>query len=214
MAKRVDPLFSTIDLLAIPRTEGVMADIKQKGQNAVRANYTTLRDIAQKRLKRAQKAGYMIDKEPFAKLADIKDKRDLAAEYATVSRFLLSADSTAAGREKKQEKAVKTLQKRGLDFVTTKNVADFGKFLGVMREIYSTEQPDGAKALYLDSDDLADYYSAMRESTASKIRDLYRDRKKLGKDAAGRDDPDLDPATKKARDSVKRAFEKWQRRRR
>lgn len=214
MAKRVDPLFSTIDLLAIPRTEGVMADIKQKGQNAVRANYTTLRDIAQKRLKRAQKDGYMIDKEPFAKLADIKDKRDLAAEYATVSRFLLSADSTAAGREKKQEKAVKTLQKRGLDFVTTKNVADFGKFLGVMREIYSTEQPDGAKALYLDSDDLADYYSAMRESTASKIRDLYRDRKKLGKDAAGLDDPDLDPATKKARDSVKRAFEKWQRRRR
>ena len=214
MAKRVDPLFSNIELLAIPRTEGVMADIKQKGQNAVRANYTTLRDIAQKRLKRAQKAGYMIDKEPFAKLADIKDKRDLAAEYATVSRFLLSADSTAAGREKKQEKAVKTLNKRGLDFVTTKNVADFGKFLGVMREIYSTEQPDGAKALYLDSDDLADYYTAMRESTASKIRDLYRDRKKLGKDAACRDDPDLDPATKKARDSVKRAFEKWQRRRR
>lgn len=211
---RIKPLFSNIELLAIPRTEGVMVDINQKGQNAVRANYTTLRDIAQKRLKRAQAAGYMTDKEPFAKLADIKDKRDLAAEYANISRFLLSPDSTAKGREKRNEKAVARLNARGIDFVNKKNVADFGKFLGVMREIYSQEQPGGAKALYIDSDDLADYYTAMRESTHSKIRDLYRDRHKLGKDAAGRDDPDLDPETKRARDSVKRAFEKWKKKRR
>lgn len=211
---RIKPLFSNIELLAIPRTEGVMIDINQKGQNAVRANYTTLRDIAQKRLKRAQAAGYMTDKEPFAKLSDIKDKRDLAAEYANISRFLLSPDSTAEGREKRNEKAVARLNARGIDFVNKKNVADFGKFLGVMREIYSQEQPGGAKALYIDSDDLADYYSAMRESTHSKIRDLYRDRHKLGKDAAGRDDPELDPETKRARDSVKRAFEKWKKKRR
>lgn len=210
---RVKPLFSNIELLAIPRTEGVMAEINQKGQNTVRAMYTTLRDIAQKRLKRAQAAGYMTDREPFAKLADIKEKRDLAAEYATVSRFLLSPDSTAKGREKRNEKAVARLNARGIDFVNKQNVADFGKFLGVMREIYSQEQPGGAKALYIDSDDLADYYSAMRESTRGKIRDLYKDRHKLGKDAAGRDDPELDPETKRARDSVKRAFEKWQRRR-
>ena len=212
MAK-VKSLFSNIELLAIPRTEGVMAEINQKGQNTVRAMYTTLRDIAQKRLKRAQAAGYMTDREPFAKLADIKEKRDLAAEYATVSRFLLSPDSTAKGREKRNEKAVARLNARGIDFVNKKNVADFGKFLGVMREIYSQEQPGGAKALYIDSDDLADYYSAMRESTRGKIRDLYKDRHKLGKDAAGRDDPELDPETKRARDSVKRAFEKWKRRR-
>lgn len=212
MAK-VKQLFSNIELLAIPRTEGVMAEINQKGQNTVRAMYTTLRDIAQKRLKRAQAAGYMTNREPFAKLADIKEKRDLAAEYATVSRFLLSPDSTAKGREKRNEKAVARLNARGIDFVNKKNVADFGKFLGVMREIYSQEQPGGAKALYIDSDDLADYYSAMRESTRGKIRDLYKDRHKLGKDAAGRDDPELDPETKRARDSVKRAFEKWKRRR-
>ncbi len=211
---RVKPLFSNIELLAIPRTEGVMADINQKGQNAVRANYTTLRDIAQKRLKRAQAAGYMTDREPFAKLADIKDKRDLAAEYANISRFLLSPDSTAKGREKRNEKAVARLNARGIDFVNKQNVADFGKFLGIMREIYSQEQPGGAKALYIDSDDLADYYSAMRESTRGKIRDLYKDRHKLGKDAAGRDNPELDPETKRARDSVKRAFEKWKRKRR
>ena len=142
--------------------------------------YTTLRDIAQKRLKRAQAAGYMTDREPFAKLADIKEKRDLAAEYATVSRFLLSPDSTAKGREERNEKAVARLNARGIDFVNKQNVADFGKFLGVMREIYSQEQPGGAKALYIDSDDLADYYSAMRESTRGKSRDLYRDRHKLG----------------------------------
>ena len=211
---RIKPLFSNVELLAIPRTEGVMVDINQKGQNAVRANYTTLRDIAQKRLKRAQKAGYMTDKEPFAKLSDIKDKRDLAAEYANISRFLLSPDSTAAGREKREEKVVARLKSRGIDFVNKKNVADFGKFLGVMREIYSQEQPGGAKALYIDSDDLADYYAAMRESTRSKIRDLYRDRHKLGKDAAGRDDPELDPETKRARESIKRAFEKWKKKRR
>ena len=210
---RIKPLFSNVELLAIPRTEGVMVDINQKGQNAVRANYTTLRDIAQKRLKRAQKAGYMTDKEPFAKLSDIKDKRDLAAEYATISRFLLSPDSTAAGREKREEKVVARLKSRGIDFVNKKNVADFGKFLGVMRDIYSQEQPGGAKALYIDSDDLADYYSAMRESTRAKIRDLYRDRHKLGKDTAGRDSPELDPETKRTRDSVKRAFEKWKKRR-
>lgn len=213
MAK-VKPLFSNIELLAIPRTEGVMAEITQKGQKEVRAMYTTLRDIAQKRLKRAQAAGYMTDREPFAKLADIKEKRDLAAEYATVSRFLLSPDSTAKGREKRNEKAVARLNARGIDFVNKQNVADFGKFLGVMREIYSQEQPGGAKALYIDSDDLADYYSAMRESTRGKIRDLYKDRHKLGKDAAGRDDPELDKETKRARDSVKRAFEKWKKKRR
>ncbi len=210
---RVKSLFSNIELMAIPRSEGVMAEINQKGQNVVRAMYTTLRDIAQKRLIRAQAAGYMTDREPFAKLADIKDKRDLAAEYANISRFLLSPDSTAKGREIRNEKAVARLNARGIDFVNKQNVADFGKFMGVMREIYSQEQPGGAKALYIDSDDLADYYSAMRESTRGKIRDLYKDRHKLGKDAAGRDDPELDPETKRARDSVKRAFEKWKRRR-
>ena len=213
MAK-VKPLFSNLELLAVPRTEGVMAEINQKGQNAVRANYTTLRDIAQKRLKRAQAAGYMTDQEPFAKLADIKDKRDLAAEYANISRFLLSLNSTAKGREKRNEKAVARLNARGIDFVNKQNVADFGKFMGVMREIYSQEQPGGAKALYIDSDDLADYYSAMRESTRGKIRDLYNERDKLGKDAAGRNNPELDPETKRARDSVKRAFEKWKKKRR
>ena len=211
---RVKPLFSNIELLAIDRTEGVMVEINQKGQNVVRGMYTTLRDIAQKRLKRAQAAGYMTDREPFAKLADIKDKRDLAAEYANISRFLLSPNSTAKGREKRNEKAVARLNARGIDFVNKQNVADFGKFMGVMRDIFSQEQPGGAKALYIDSDDLADYYSAMRESTRGKIRDLYNERDKLGKDAAGRNNPELDPETKRARDSVKRAFEKWKKKRR
>ena len=211
--KKVKPLFSNVELLAIPRTEGARQEITSKGERAVRENYTTLRDIALKRLKRAQARGYMTGREPFAKLADITSAQDLAIEYANVSKFLLSPESTAKGREAREEKVVKKLNKRGLDFVNKKNVADFGKFMGVMREIYSDKMPDGAKQLYLDSDTLADYYDAMRESTREKVRNIYGERETLGKEN-GKDRADLDPAVKKSRDSIKKAFEKWKRKRR
>ncbi len=86
---------------------------------ALRAEYTRMRDTAQKRIKRIQEAGFGFSKyiqerpEGFPKLKDI-DQRDLPQAMNELYKFLSARTSTLAGQRATMEKTIKTFQKSGV----------------------------------------------------------------------------------------------------
>lgn len=83
--------------------------------STLRSEYTRMRDVAQKRIKRlAQKfpesKAYQQNKGGFAKLSDI-DPRNLAKAFAELAKFVKASTSTVTGQRKAQEKTTATLNK-------------------------------------------------------------------------------------------------------
>lgn len=124
--------------------------------SAVRAEYTRLRDIAQKRLKRLAKSefkdtqAYIAYRKAFPKLKDIRNDTDLTYKLSSLSRFVASPTSSISGLKKRRKQAIETLSEHGLKFVNESNYAAFGRFM----EYYREEKLD---EIY-DSGDAADSF--------------------------------------------------------
>lgn len=122
----------------------------------VRKEYTRLRDIAQKRLKRMASSEwgtsqiYRRNVDAFPKLKDIKSGTHLSYVLADLSRFVSSPQSTLSGLRARRTKAIDTLHEHGFDFVTPENFKKFGEFM----EYWRDEKLD---SIY-DSGDAADAY--------------------------------------------------------
>lgn len=82
----------------------------------MRKVYTTMRDIAQKRIKRmgqtefSQSKTYQTNKEGFKKLKDI-DPRDFAKAFSELSKFVTAKGSTVTGQRAIQAKTMGTLNR-------------------------------------------------------------------------------------------------------
>ena len=104
---------------------------------ALRAEYTRMRDTAQKRIKRIQEAGFGFSKyiqerpEGFPKLKDI-DERDLPQAMNELYRFLSAKTSTLAGQRETMRKTIETFEKSGVTitpkeyprFITDENIVN------------------------------------------------------------------------------------------
>lgn len=138
-----------------------------EGVKQLRSDYSRLRSAMQKRVKRAQEAGYL---ESGVKLPTLKEiganKSALAAEYSRMSKLINNTSSSVKELRAESQKRVNTFQKLGYDFVTPENELQFGKFMGYMVEKYSTETPDGKKML-LDSDIIVEGFEYVAERTKS-----------------------------------------------
>ena len=106
----------------------------------VRKEYTRLRDVAQKRLKRLKAAGYE-DTEGYKrnvvhypKLKDVKTKSELAQRLSDLSRFIRSELSTVSGIKERERKTLESLSEHGYDFVNEGNLSDFGDFMEQYRD--------------------------------------------------------------------------------
>ena len=125
----------------------------------IRKEYTRLRDIAQKRLKRLEKAGYA-DTDVYKRnikhypvLSDIKSKNELSSRLSDLARFVSSQRSTVKGLKEIKKKSLETLHEHGYDFVNNENYEAFGKFM----EEYRAQKLD---AIY-DSGEAADTFGIM-----------------------------------------------------
>lgn len=83
--------------------------------STMRSEYTRMRDVAQKRIKRLRKMfpeskTYIEHKEGFAKLRDL-DERDFPKAFAELARFLRAKLSSVTGQRHAQEKTTETLNK-------------------------------------------------------------------------------------------------------
>lgn len=128
----------------------------QENRAAVRKEYTRLRDISQKRLKRLKAAGlddtqaYLRNYKHYPKLKDIKSDSELAARLSDLARFITAKGSTVSGQKDIMKKSLSTLHDTGYTFVNEGNFRDFGKFM----EEYRNQMLD----MSYDSGDAAELY--------------------------------------------------------
>lgn len=133
----------------------------KEAETAVRKEYTRLRDIAQKRLKRmgatmwADTQTYKRNVNHYPKLKDIRSTSELAARLSDLSRYIEAQTSTISGMEAQMKKSLKTLHESGYGFVSRENYISFGNFM----EEYRLQKLD---EIY-DSGDAAETYDTLEK---------------------------------------------------
>lgn len=106
----------------------------------VRKEYTRLRDISQKRLKRLKAAGYeeteiyQRNYKHYPLLKNIKTNSELAQRLSDLSRFIESRRSTIKGIKDQRTQSIQTLHEHGYDFVNDRNYQDFVRFMESYRD--------------------------------------------------------------------------------
>ena len=125
----------------------------------MRAEYTRMRDVAQKRIKRLGKQfpeskAYQSHKQGFAKLKDL-DPRDFPKAFAELAKFVKAKGSTVTGQKQIKEKTIKTWQDQGLN-LNQKNYDKTIKILEEMRKqkmVYGSDKAVELAEVMLDLDD-------------------------------------------------------------
>ncbi len=142
-----------------------------------RAEYTRLRDIARKRILRAQAKGELLDREIPPKLADIKTGRQLSKELQQMEKFIASPYSTAQGRSEMKEKRMEGYRKAGYTNITETNEQKFQRFMNHMIKKYTMDTTEGKKLLH-DSDTIASFFDELVEEDRvherTRLSDLVR----------------------------------------
>ena len=172
-----------ISLMKLSDTQSPeMREAAIRAQKTIRKEYTKLRDISQKRLKRmgqsefARSQTYMMNVGHFPKLADIKTPQELAYRLSELSRFIESPMSTITGQKTAMQKAIATLHssvdkygapKEAFTFVNEDNYLDFAEFMQEWRDQHLDE-------IY-DSGEAAETFSVLEkhEITADQVREDF-----------------------------------------
>lgn len=157
-----------------------MAQTKRKlteAQKAKRKEYSRQRDIARKRILRAQAKGELLNVEIPIKLSEIKNGRQLSKELQMVAKFLASPYSTALGRAILKEKRFEGYMKAGYTNITERNEQMFNRFMNHMIKKYTMDTPEGKKLLH-DSDTIASFFDEAVEedriNDKTRLSDLVR----------------------------------------
>lgn len=103
--------------------------------SAMRSEYTRMRDVAQKRLKRLEKAfpeSKAVQSHPqgFPKLKNL-DPRDFPKAFAELAKFVKAKGSTVTGQKQIKEKTIKTWQDQGLNL----NQNNYDKTIKILEEM-------------------------------------------------------------------------------
>ena len=137
-----------------------MARVGTKDDMAtMRAEYTRMRDVAQKRIKRLGKQfpeskAYQSHKQGFAKLKDL-DPRDFPKAFAELAKFVRAKGSTVTGQKQIKEKTIKTWQDQGLNL----NSKNYDKVITILEEmrkqkiVYGSDKAVELADSMLDLDD-------------------------------------------------------------
>ena len=103
---------------------------------AMRKEYSRLRDIAEKRIRRLGESDYSGTKayaehqKGFSKLKDI-DPRDLPKAFSELSKFIESKGSSISGQKSIKQKTIRTWQEHGLNI----NSKNYDKTMRIMEEM-------------------------------------------------------------------------------
>ena len=109
-------------------------------QKDIRSEYTRLRDIAQKRIKRlgvsewSSTELYRKYAGGFPKLSEIVNQTNLSYQLAALSKFVAAKTTTVTGLKQQRSKALKSLKQHGYGFVNVQNYNRFGQFMEEYRQ--------------------------------------------------------------------------------
>lgn len=181
MAKRA-ALTYTRDFYMPVKTEELLRS-GGKGATAVRKEYTRLRDIAQKRLKRLRNDPIFWEadtaKKSFTELKNITSNEELADKLADLADFVAQKTSTVSGARTVMNKSLATLHEDGFDFVTPENYIKFGKFMEEYRqEVLNGEYDSGDAA---DAFDVIDKHNIDPEQIKGEFEYWIENRETLDK---------------------------------
>lgn len=103
--------------------------------STMRAEYTRMRDVAQKRIKRLGKQfpeskAYQSHSQGFPKLKDL-DPRDFAKAFSELAKFVKAKGSTVTGQKEIKNKTIKTWQDQGLNL----NQKNYDKTIKILEEM-------------------------------------------------------------------------------
>lgn len=132
MAPRYDP---RVNLEYYTREVVRNADVWT--DSAVRAEYSRLRDIAQKRLKRLAKSeptsyAYRANVGQYAP-ARGQTTEEIRAQLPTLAKFIAAKTGSVSGIRAQRRKAVDTFREHGYKFINQNNLAAFGEFMESFR---------------------------------------------------------------------------------
>lgn len=137
-----------------------MARVGTKDDMAtMRAEYTRMRDVAQKRIKRLghqfpESKAYQSHSKGFPKLKEL-DPRDFAKAFSELAKFVRAKGSTVTGQKEIKNKTIKTWQDQGLN-LNQKNYDKTIKILEEMRKqkiVYGSDKAVELADSMLDLDD-------------------------------------------------------------
>lgn len=115
------------------------AGSKAISEKALRREYSRLRAVAVKRLKRigeSEFAGYDIFRSydgVFKKLAEFENERDLRYTFAKLYNFLNVKTSTIKGLKESKFKTISIYHERGYHFINDENYNDIMHFFDLLR---------------------------------------------------------------------------------
>lgn len=139
----------------------------------IRQEYSRLRDISQKRLKRlavSEPESYAY-RENIGKYAPVREltTEEARALLPELARFIAAKTSTVTGIRRQREKAVKTLQAQGFA-VTKENIKLFGQYMQTWRETQN-----GRKRGLVTSGEAAESYEFFEKSgiELDEIKDRF-----------------------------------------
>ena len=148
---------------------------------AVRAEYSRLRDIAQKRLKRLEikepeSYAYKTNKSAFAP-ARGQTTEELRALLPELAKFIAAKTGTVSGIQAQRRKAVDTMRGHGYTFVTQENYKEFAAFMAEWRNSKanrSVGSPDAVEAFEFTQES-----EIKLEDVKDRFADYLKDQKKL-----------------------------------
>ena len=103
--------------------------------SAMKEEYTRMRDVAQKRLKRlgdsfSESKAYREHRDGFLKISEI-DPRDLPKAFSDIAKFLKAKASSASGQRDIRRKTIETWQEQGLNL----NQKNYDKAIRILEEL-------------------------------------------------------------------------------
>ena len=164
----------------------------------MRAEYTRLRNVANKRLLRMQDTrfekyqSFQQNVGKFIPVSRISSERELIYRLSEVERFISAKTSTISGIRDIERRTLKSLQDAGYTFVNARNLAAFGEFMAEYRaqhlnEIYDSDE---AYKLFVETQkrgiglskikDNFEYWMEQRDTLADLP--VYRNKEKRGAD--------------------------------
>ena len=119
----------------------------------MRKEYSYLRTIANKRLKRMEKSEFsdseifLKNRYKFVSLKSITDADELAFRLYELVNFVESRSSTITGQKYQRKEIINNLHAKGMIFINEKNYKQFMDFMETVRSLYkSRNHPDSERA--------------------------------------------------------------------
>ena len=118
-------------------------------EKEIRDEYRRLRNIANKRIERLEKAGYEQSQTYIRNVGAYKSPSnytvpELQYKLYQISKFVAAKSSTVSGMRLIEKEAIETLQEKGLGRIN--NLQEFGDFMSWARTKYKSSEFDSERA--------------------------------------------------------------------